>query len=450
MAIAETQTVHETHRDTTPRPLSLRRNFSWTLTGNVVYAACQCGMLMALAKLGSPEMVGQFSLGLAITAPIVMLANLNLRAMQATDVRCEFVFGDYLALRLTTATLAIGAIAGVAWWGNYAAETALVIVAIGLAKAVESISDVSYGALQQHERMDRIARLEMIKGPLSLGAMVITLYFTRSVLWSVIALCMAWVLRLFVYDLPSVAWVKGVGSRVLRPRWNGTALMTLTRLSLPLGVLSAIGSLETNIPRYFIEHYLGEAELGFFTAMSYFMVAGRTVTLALAQSALPRLARYYADDQLATFGRLLVKLVGAGVLIGVCGMAVVFVGGRQLLTLLFTAEYAQYTDVFCWLMVAFTVRVVSAFLNISVRAMRRFKIQVPIHLASITLLIVLSQWGTIRYGIQGATWAIVATAVFDCAVYLSVLAVLLRRPAGRQPDARQTDGSTGLREAHAD
>lgn len=431
LAIAELQT-REPVAATQPRPLSLRRNFSWTVAGNIVYAACQCGMLMAIAKLGSPDLVGQFSLGLAVTAPIVTLTNLNLRAMQATDVRGEYMFGDYLALRLVMSSLAILAIGMVAGWGvhaqSYTVGTALVIVALGLAKAIESISDVSYGALQQHERMDRIGRLEMIKGPLSLAAMVITLYFTRSILWSVIALCAAWVLRLFAYDLPSVAWVKGMGVRALQPRWNTTALWTLTRLSLPLGVLTAIGSLETNIPRYFVQHYRGEAELGFFAAMSYFMVAGRTVTLALAHSALPRLARFHADERRSDFVRLLLKLIGAGLIIGCCAMAVVFVGGRSLLTLLYTPEYAKYADVFCWLTVAFTVRVVSAFLNVSVRAMRRFAVQVPIHLASIGLLIVLSQLGTVRYGIQGATWAVLATAVFDCVLYLCVLGVLLKRP----------------------
>jgi hypothetical protein len=48
--------------------LSLRKNFSWTFVGNVVYAACQWGILVALAKLGTPEMVGQFTLGLAVAA----------------------------------------------------------------------------------------------------------------------------------------------------------------------------------------------------------------------------------------------------------------------------------------------------------------------------------------------------------------------------------------------
>ena len=37
-----------------PRPLSLRKNFAWTLSGNIVYSGCQWGMLIALAKLGSP------------------------------------------------------------------------------------------------------------------------------------------------------------------------------------------------------------------------------------------------------------------------------------------------------------------------------------------------------------------------------------------------------------
>ncbi|MGI8856402.1 MAG: hypothetical protein ACR2JW_11675, partial [Thermomicrobiales bacterium] len=56
-----------------PGARSLRANFSWTFVGNVVYAACQWGMLVVLAKLGSPEVVGQFALGLAITAPVIML-----------------------------------------------------------------------------------------------------------------------------------------------------------------------------------------------------------------------------------------------------------------------------------------------------------------------------------------------------------------------------------------
>jgi len=39
----------------------------------------------ALAKLGNASMVGQYALALAIAAPVFMLTNLQLRAVQATD-----------------------------------------------------------------------------------------------------------------------------------------------------------------------------------------------------------------------------------------------------------------------------------------------------------------------------------------------------------------------------
>ena len=96
------------------RRRSLRRNFSWTFVSNTVYWGCQWAVVVLLAKLGSPEMVGRFSLGLAISTPVAYLCNLQLRAMQATDARREHPFGVYLALRLAT-TVGIVVIVALRW-----------------------------------------------------------------------------------------------------------------------------------------------------------------------------------------------------------------------------------------------------------------------------------------------------------------------------------------------
>ena len=74
---------------------TLRANFSWTLAGNVFYGACQWGMLSALAKLGNASIVGEFTLGLAISSPIFVFTNLQLRSVQATDTQLECRFADY-------------------------------------------------------------------------------------------------------------------------------------------------------------------------------------------------------------------------------------------------------------------------------------------------------------------------------------------------------------------
>ena len=46
--------------------LPLRYNFAWNLFGSGVYALCQWAMVIVLAKMGSPEVVGRFAFGLSI------------------------------------------------------------------------------------------------------------------------------------------------------------------------------------------------------------------------------------------------------------------------------------------------------------------------------------------------------------------------------------------------
>src|ERR1700739_2752286 len=78
---------------------SLRSNFMWTLGGNVIYTASQWGMLSILAKRGSPAIVGVFALGLAVSAPVFMFCNLQLRSVQATDAQTRYQFADFFVLR---------------------------------------------------------------------------------------------------------------------------------------------------------------------------------------------------------------------------------------------------------------------------------------------------------------------------------------------------------------
>ena len=147
--------------------LSLRSNFVWILSGNVVYAVCQWCMIVALAKLGNAFMVGQFSLALAIATPVLMFSNLHLRAVQATDARRLSSFAEYLQLRAAMTLAGLAVIAGITWFGHYEQHTAMVILAVALAKAIETLSDIHYGLFQLNDRLDQIGRSMILRGVLS-------------------------------------------------------------------------------------------------------------------------------------------------------------------------------------------------------------------------------------------------------------------------------------------
>jgi O-antigen/teichoic acid export membrane protein len=280
------------------RQLSLRKNFYWTFAGNAVYAGCQWAMLMALAKLCRPEQVGLFALGLATTAPILMLTNLQLRAVQATDARDEHPFAEYLALRLLGTALALLVAIVVAFAVGRDPLGIAVIIAVAVAKGVESISDIVYGLFQSRESLDLMATSMLIKGPLSLAALACLVWLSRDVLLGTLGLVAAWTLVLFAYDLPLAAKVLG-GWKFLRPVFRAGTSLRLLRTALPLGLVMMIVSLTNNVPRYFVERDLGARDLGFFAALSAVTAAGVTVVGALGQSATPRMARLFANGDRA-------------------------------------------------------------------------------------------------------------------------------------------------------
>lgn len=416
-----------------PPPLSLRSNFSWTAAGNGAYALCQWLTLVVLAQLGSPAMVGRYALGLALSTPIMTLAMMSLRQVLATDATGQFDFFDYVDLRAVTTAVGLVAV-GVAVVGlGYDAGTAFVVLAVALSKAFDSVSDVLWGLLQKHERMDVIAKSLILRNVLSVVVLGVLVAVTGSLLTGVIgsALCSALVLA--TYDQltvgSAVARSEDVRERrhpVWRPRWRRhgpgrAALVGLGRLALPLGLSTTLISLHANIPRVFLERSTGARELGLFSAMAYVTIAGTTVVAALGQAAIPRMAADVAAGDWTSFNRLLLKMVALTGALGGVGVLAAALLGRQVLLLLYGPDYARQSDLFVWVMVAAAVHYVAVILGHAITATRAFgRFLLPYVL--VTVVAVAASAALIpRHGIAGATATLCVIAVASCLAPLGIL-----------------------------
>lgn len=414
------------------KDITLRRNFSWTFIGNLIYSGCQWGMLVVLAKLGNPEMVGTFTLGLAVTAPVMMFSNLQLRDIQTTDAKNHYLFNDYLGLRLITTGLALPIILWITLATGYKGETAIVIILIGFAKGLESISDVFYGLLQKHEKMDRMAVSVMMKGPLSLLMLSIGTYISGSIVWGVVGLVIAWACILLIWDIPSYRWLinkftlegeipDSLEGKTAKPRWQLGTIRKLIWLSLPLGLVMMLISLNANIPRYFLEQSLGKKELGVFAALAYLIVAGNMVVSALGSAARPRLAKYYAGGNVSAYQKLLLQLVAIACLLGLSGILVAWVAGGQILTIVYQPEYAKYTELLIWLMVTAGIGYVSSFLGEGMTAARYFRTQIPLFIIVTSTSAIASFWFIPKNGLKGAAIALMIAEIVRIIFTLGVI-----------------------------
>ena len=405
--------------------LSLRSNFAWVLTGNVVFAACQWGMIVALAKLGSSFMIGQFSLGVAIASPVLMFTNLHLKAVQATDALRLTSFAEYLRLRGAMTLCGLAVIAGIACFGNYEPQTRLVILAVALAKGIETLSDIHYGLFQLNDRLDQVGRSMMLRGVLSVAALGTGLYLTRSVLGGCVGLALVWLGALLFFDVPrgqrfAVASARGPG---LRRSWS------LMCTALPLGVSTTMAALNLNMPRYFIHARMGERQLGIYSAMAYTTVAMILVADSLGHCAIPRMSRLYTAGRLAELRSLLLKLLAAGGTLGLAGLVVARVMGVRLLTLLYGHEYAAHYRVFLVLILATAIYCVASMFTSAITSARRFRIQVPLYALVVGANAIACTLWVPSAGLAGGAAAMAVAAVTHLVLGAAVVGWLLRAPA---------------------
>jgi O-antigen/teichoic acid export membrane protein len=411
---------------------SLRADFSWMFVGNAIYAGGQFATLMLLAKMVRPELVGQYALGLAIVYPVMMLTNMQLRAVMTSGARQQTHFGDYLSLRLLTTSLALVIIFAITQILGYRRDLTAVVLMVGVAYGIETISDVYYARLQLHDKMAEISKSLIARAALSVLGLAAATYVSGSLLWGIAGVVLARAIVFLGYDISEpthgLARQSNWFSRAeaLMPRFNLRVQRELLWRSLPLGIVVLLTSLNSNAPSYFIKHALGERDLGIFSAMGFMISVGNMAVVSLGQSAFTRLARSYADGNLIAFGSLLGKLLAFGAMLGMSGMAVSKLAGREILTILFRPEYAERADLLPWFMAAGGVLFMAQFLGFGMTAAGYYKSQVVLNILANLSLFAACYWFVARQGLLGAIFAMLLAAIVQLAGSAMVLVKSMR------------------------
>lgn len=378
------------------RRVGLRAGMVWTVAGQGIYAAAQWLTVALLARLGSQEAVGQYALGLGLVNPLFLLLGLQLRSVQATDAGEARPFGQYFSLRVLTMGLALAVTVGLA---ALYPQVAGVILWLGVVKALEGVSDVTYGLMQRQERLDWVSRSTLLRGVLGLILLAALFATTGSVALGAAGVALAGLAVLTAHDLPL--------ARRLAPGgwWTRRIPADLPRLALPLGVVMGLVSLGSTLPRLFLEHTHGSAAVGVFSALSSVTVVGSLVVVALGTALTTRLAHLFAAGEREGFVRLMLGLSGAAALFGVALILLAVVAGGPLLGLLYGPDYAGEGGTFVWLSAGAALGYLASCAGFAVTAARRFREQLPLFAAVTVILALACAWLVPPLGVTGAAFA---------------------------------------------
>lgn len=405
----------------------LRKHFGWTFTGNALYAGSRWLTFAALAKLITTNEVGHYALAIAIVVPVFALAGMNLRAIQSTDARAEIPFRDLAAMRLLTTVTAFAVCLALALFVPRFESVRDLIIIAALIQAVDAASDLVFGLFDHRERFELGAMSLALRGPLRLFALAVVLYGTRDLVLAMLAELTVNMLVLVLFD--SVACRRLLRARSaengrddgLAPRWDRKILVRLLTLSLPMAGVLLIGSVQINLPRYFVEYFESSHELGLIAALSVLALAQAPIISALTQAALPKLAQHWEVRDRGAFFALLRTATRVAIALGCLGLALAVLAGDPILRLLYTSSYAEHSDLLVWLMASAILVSLANVYGVGITATRGFRVSLVSQAVAFALALPLYAVLTSSYGTTGAAMALLGHSLLSLLGYMLIL-----------------------------
>ena len=393
--------------------LLLLKKAKWLVGGNFVFAFSQWVILIFFARMTNQENLGQYALALAIVTPIFAVGNLQLRPLYILDVNSEqkYTYTHFYYLRLICSFIALACCLVLGLFFNV---SILVLLLVGLLKFFESYSDIIYAYYNAHDQTKLISKSLFLKGTFSVLTVAVGLYLFDFYT--------ALILFLFVY---LVVWlfIDNLYIQKTQKIKKMSLDLGMMKSAIPMGISLGIVTLQSNIPRLFLDQYASIEAVGIFTVLSYFIIVGSIFINSICQYLSPRLTHAWNHNR-AYFKKLLsMALLIAGGL-GLIAIFLSYFMGEFVLNLVYGAEYVAYTDAFVLTMVAGFILYLATVLGYTLTAIGFIKQQV--YLFSIVLIfsVLVSYLCIPEYGIIGGIYTLIVSYLVQCV--LSLLVVLFR------------------------
>lgn len=407
--------------------ISLRLNTIYMLFGNGIFAIFQSLNLAVLAHIGGKEPVGMFSLGLAISAPVMIFFNLGLRTLISTDAHTRYNLFHCQRLRqlATVPGLLISLLLGWLLAPDYTAFSVVIMVA--LSKAAENQSDLFYGAMQRKEQHQYIALSLIIRGGLGFLVLAVIYILTKNVILATMGYALCWLIAALWFDAFIVRRRCHSGETVKIA--GGISLGDLHPIfmaGLPLGISALLVNTNMNLPRLVLGRTAGLGELGIFASMAYLLLMGNLVVNSVGQAINPRLAYLYQTGQITAFWHLAGRATLLALTLALLVIVSVSWWGQVILHTLYGAEFAVHHQMFTLLSFAAPFSHLNTLFGYVLTATHKNFYLLLVHITGLLVTTLSCLIFIVPYGLDGIVWAVMSAVIAINMTYTLIFMWMLR------------------------
>ena len=325
--------------------------FVWNTIAGLFNAAQAVVMMMIITRTDGVEASGILSIAFAMGNLLMTIGKFGVRNYQVTDVKRENTFNSYMTMRIITTTFMLIVSIGYIIWkcqkGEYSFDKAGVVLAICCIYVVEAFEDVFLGFYQEEGRLDIGSKVFVVRWLFIMLTFAICAFARAGLLVSVVlALLVSIVLEIgliictkVMFKMPKIQIETDQIGRLFK---NCTALFLSAFLTYYV----------TNAPKYAIDVYSTEEVQAYFGYVSMPVFVVELLNCFLYQPKLVLLANDWKQKDYLAFNKKIVKQSGLIIVLVIVCVAVAYVLGIPVLSILYGVDLSNYKNELIILMIA--------------------------------------------------------------------------------------------------
>lgn len=368
-------------------------NVRWILIANIYSSISKFIILIAIAQFLSVTEVGIYSLGLAVTTPIVLLFNMKMKSVIVTD---QFVdIFKYRNIRNFTNLLMVSICLIIILF--LYPEFLMSLMLIGIAKILDVNSEF-FQALPNRKKAFHITSLLVIsKYTLITMVFTLTLYITKDLNISLIA----YLIVQFVHLGIEKHYFNKFITFVINDEKTTYKLILLSMI--PLGVTQMFYSFGASIPKYFIERLDSIEVVGIFSALLYFMTIFNLFMNSVFQTLLPYGKDFYFNQRNLFNKILFIYAPLSMIFISIIMVIPIYIAGHQILNFVYGKEYAEYYYLLYFLLISILFNMLGWLFDSALLLSRKVKLQPFFMFCNVIIVLIIGYILIEEYSIVGAT-----------------------------------------------
>jgi O-antigen/teichoic acid export membrane protein len=317
----------------------------WMIFGNGGYAAFQLLNIVIISKTLGVEALGIFSLGLALSAPIMLFSNFGTRILWITGVNDDMSFRLFRNARIISSLA--GLITCLVFLAFYTQVSVYLptMVLIAMSKVIENNADIYYADFHKNSHQKLICISLLVRSVFGVAGIVVGCMFFDSLLVAATLYFITWSGAHFLTDYLFAKSAVDMGSNenaLSKKQW-----IWLTKQGAPLAVSMFLVNFNMNIPRIILENQHGLVAIGIFAALYFFVQTGTVVVNSIGQVALPVLSSLFDKGENKKHLIMTMKTFVVIFAFSISGAIFSYFFGEYFLKILFNKEISAHSSLLC-------------------------------------------------------------------------------------------------------